>query len=112
MDPKSFTPSYPGELVEASDARGAGGPAFNPAPLPPALDLNGPEIRLALSEADRALGRLDGAGRGIDQPERLLAGLLKNEAVLSNAIEGTHTSLADLALFEASGGAPRTAYDQ
>ncbi len=40
--------------------------------------------------------------RQIERPELLFANYLRKEAVLSSAIEGTHTSLADLALFEAS----------
>jgi Fic family protein len=38
----------------------------------------------------------------IERPERLFAPYMRREALLSSAIEGTHTTLADLVLFEAS----------
>lgn len=104
MDRQSFTSHAPGELVEASDPRGNRGPAFVPAMLPPSIEtsLGDRELRLALSKAAHELSNLNGMARQIDRPELLLEGYLRNEAVLSSAIEGTHTSLADLALFEAS----------
>jgi len=102
MDPRSFTPRSPGKLVEAADAQGGRGLAFLPADLPPEIDLSSRELRVALSAADQELTRLDGIARQIDRPDLLFAGYLRNEAVFSSAIEGTHTSLADLALFEAS----------
>jgi Fic family protein len=78
------------------------GPAFIPSFLPPSGDFSGREIRLALSEADQEVARLDGIAHQIEHPELLFSHYLKREAVLSSAIEGTHTTLADLVLFEAS----------
>ncbi len=96
-----FRPNAPGRLVQATDARGASGLAFVPDHLPPEkLDLSRRDLRLALSEADQALARLDGIARQIERPDLLFSSYLRREAMLSSAIEGTHTTLADLALFE------------
>lgn len=85
--------------------------AFLPKNLPPVADFGSLELRLALSEADQELTRLDGIARQIEEPELLFANYLKREAVLSSAIEGTHTTLEDLVLFEATRQL-RTADDQ
>ncbi|WP_250284553.1 MULTISPECIES: Fic/DOC family N-terminal domain-containing protein [unclassified Frankia] len=74
--------------------------AFVPPPLPPALDLDRSLIRL-LSDADRALGELAGAGRTLPNPRLLARALVRREAVLSSRIEGTQASVSDLVLFEA-----------
>jgi Fic family protein len=55
-----------------------------------------------LSEADRALGTLDGIGRTLPNPYLLISPFLSREAVASSRIEGTQASLSDLFLFEAS----------
>lgn len=101
MRVSQFTPNAPGRLVEATDARGAKGVAFLPDHLPPLkLDLSARALRLSLSDADRAVARLDGIARQIERPDLLFGAYLRREALLSSAIEGTHTTLADLALFE------------
>ncbi len=82
--------------------------AFIPEPLPPAdLDLSGP-VTAALSRADLALGRLDGAVDTLPHPELFTAMYVRREAVLSSQIEGTQASLDDLVAAEArlSGGEP------
>lgn len=101
MNAGNFLPSSPGKLVEALDARGQRGKAYVPGFLPPKLKWSA-EMRLAQSAADQELARLDGIARQIDRPELLFANYLKREAVLSSAIEGTHTTFEDLVLFEAS----------
>jgi Fic family protein len=53
-----------------------------------------------LSEADRAIGQLAGAGHLLPNPYLLSHALLRREAVLSSRIEGTRASLSDLVLFE------------
>lgn len=73
--------------------------AFLPPPLPPELPLSGALVR-QLSAADRALGELAGAGRGLPNPQLLARPLLRREAVLSSRIEGTQASLSELVLFE------------
>lgn len=75
--------------------------AFIPEPLPPGdLDLSGP-VTAALSRADIALGRLDGAVETLPHPELFTAMYVRREAVLSSQIEGTQASLDDLVAAEA-----------
>jgi len=76
--------------------------AFIPAPLPPV-----PQVQLAgslqrlLSEADRALGRLDGSVQTLPNPDLFVYMYVRKEAVLSSQIEGTQSSLQDLLAAEA-----------
>ncbi len=75
---------------------------FMPAPLPPnpPLDLGGELARL-LSQADRALGRLDGSVLTLPNPDLFVFMYVRKEAVLSSQIEGTQSSLQDLLAAEA-----------
>ena len=75
--------------------------AFRPSPLPPrpAIEFS-QTLTLALSRADRALARLDGAVGTIPDPEMLVYAFMRQEAVLSSQIEGTEASLEDLLEFE------------
>ena len=82
--------------------------AFVPPPLPPSLPLTHGLVQL-LSEADRSVGELAGAGASLPDTHLLVGPLLRREAVLSSRIEGTLASLTDLVLFEAD--APSTAPD-
>jgi len=102
MDPSQFHAGYPGSLVEATDAWGNAGHAFVPEALPPTLNLGTRDLRLALSGADQALSRLEGIARQIERPDLLFRNYLRREAVLSSKIEGTHTTLVDLILYEAT----------
>ncbi len=98
---ENFTPQAPGELVDITDEAGNKGVAFLPLRLPidiPAV--SGKSIRLALSRADSELARLDGVAGNIADPENLFLSALRREALLSSKIEGTRTTLADLALFD------------
>lgn len=76
--------------------------AFLPAPLPPVppVSLDGTLGRL-LSQADRALGRLDGAVITLPDPDLFVFMYVRKEAVLSSQIEGTQSSLQDLLAAEA-----------
>ncbi len=76
--------------------------AFIPAPLPPdpPLDLAG-ELQRLLSQADRALGRLDGSVLTLPNPDLFVFMYVRKEAVLSSQIEGTQSSLQDLLAAEA-----------
>ena len=76
--------------------------AFLPAPLPPdpPLRLDG-ELQLLLSQADRALGRLDGSVETLPNPDLFVLMYVRKEAVLSSQIEGTQSSLQDLLAAEA-----------
>lgn len=76
--------------------------AFVPDPLPPTLSLNW-EIHKDLSAADHALGELAGVGSMIPHPHLLISPFLRREAVLSSRIEGTTTTVRQLALLEATG---------
>jgi Fic family protein len=53
-----------------------------------------------LSEADRALGRLDGATSTLPNPDLFVAMYVRQEAVLSSQIEGTESTLEDVLEFE------------
>lgn len=75
--------------------------AFVPAPLPPPdLDVDR-RLQALLSDADLALGRLDGAVDVVPQPEQFVLMYVRREAVLSSQIEGTHASLMDVLEYEA-----------
>jgi len=58
-------------------------------------------LQLALSNADRALARLDGAALILPNPELFVYAFMRQEAVLSSQIEGTQSSLDDLFEYEA-----------
>ena len=75
--------------------------AFLPDLLPPRRQWS-PLVWQTLSHADRAIGRLDGIARQIEHPEHLFRNFLRREAVLSSRIEGTKTTIAGLAYYEAS----------
>ena len=93
MDPKNFVDDRFGKVVKSPGRFGYW--AFRPAPLPRSLTLD--ELTIArLSEADRALGRLAGAGRILPNPHLLVRPYLTREALSSNRIEGTQASLSDV----------------
>jgi Fic family protein len=71
--------------------------AFMPAPLPPvpAVQISG-QVQQLLSEADLALGRLDGSIQILPNPDLFVYMYVRKEAVLSSQIEGTQSSLQDL----------------
>jgi Fic family protein len=76
--------------------------AFFPAALPPTppVIVSG-ELQRRLSEADRALGRLDGSVQTLPNPDLFVYMYVRKEAVLSSQIEGTQSSLQDLLAAEA-----------
>ena len=83
-------------------AQSAGYRAFNPKPLPPDPPVQlGPELQRDLSNADRALGRLDGSVETLPHPNLFVYMYVRKEAVLSSQIEGTQSSLQDLLAAEA-----------
>jgi len=76
--------------------------AFIPAPLPPEPPLRmDAEMRALVSDADRAIGRLDGVTELLPSPDWFVAMYVRKEAVYSAQIEGTQASLTDLFEFEA-----------
>ena len=76
--------------------------AFIPNPLPPvpAIDLTG-NVQALLSQADHALGLLEGAALLLPNPELFVFMYIRKEAVLSSQIEGTQSSLQDVLATEA-----------
>src|SRR6478672_10953722 len=76
--------------------------AFLPGRLPPnpPVRIDG-ELQLRLSEADRALGRLDGSIYTLPNPDLFVYMYVRKEAVLSSQIEGAQSSLQDLLSAEA-----------
>ena len=85
----------------------AGYRAFIPNPLPPippiALD---EEMWNLLSQADLAVGRLDGSTETLPNPDLFVFMYVRREAVLSSQIEGTQASLIDVLEFEAQATEP------
>jgi len=76
--------------------------AFLPKPLPPKPPIRYDErLAGALSRADRALGRLDGAAEILPNPDLFVAMYVRKEAVLSSQIENTQASLSDVLEYEA-----------
>lgn len=76
--------------------------AFLPAPLPPQppIRLDG-AVQARLSQADRAIGRLDGSIHTLPNPDLFVFMYVRKEAVLSSQIEGTQSSLQDVLAAEA-----------
>ena len=76
--------------------------AFIPEPLPPnpPVDVSN-ELQVLLSQADRALGRLDGSIQTLPNPDLFVFMYVRKEAVLSSQIEGTQSSLQDVLAAEA-----------
>lgn len=79
----------------------AGYRAFIPNPLPPEELQIDTELQALASQADVALGRLDGVVRVIQDPDLFVLQYVRREAVLSSQIEGTHASLMDVLEYEA-----------
>ncbi|WP_230672858.1 Fic family protein [Rathayibacter sp. Leaf248] len=68
---------------------------YLPKPIPRTLDLSA-DVVSALSEADAALGHLQGLGMLITDPGQLIGPYLRREALASSRIEGTQASLSDV----------------
>ncbi len=102
-------PGRAGKFVEQP----GGYRAFIPAPPPPLstpLEM-GEEMVCLLSDADRSLGRLDGAATTLPNPDLFVAMYVRLEAVLSSQIEGTKSTLEDLLRYEAGAAAAREPKD-
>lgn len=78
--------------------------AFIPPRLPPVPPLDLGPMQHLLSQADQALGRLDGLASILPDKNLLLYMYVRKEAVLSSQIEGTQSSLSDLLRYEADEG--------
>lgn len=107
MVPEDFSPRLRNRLtyvdkVAAHALVEPGAPAYwayVPAVLPKSVDLSA-DLISQLSNADRAVGELAGAGKTLQDPHLLIRPFIRREAVLSSRIEGTEASLRDLFLFE------------
>jgi hypothetical protein len=69
--------------------------AFVPRSLPNHFDLRQRTYK-AVSEAERAIGRLDAAVRRVPNPSVLVRPALYREAVSTSALEGTYAPLAEV----------------
>lgn len=117
--------SAPGDLsaperIQADNAQRAGQyvvqpqgyRAFLPAPLPPVPPIRlDNELLALLSQADQALGRLDGSIQTLPDPDLFVFMYVRKEAVLSSEIEGTQSSLQDVLAAEARIRTPGRAPD-
>ena len=70
--------------------------AFVPAPFPPRDLKLDDDLILALSRADRALARLDGAASVLPDVDLFISMYVFQEATQSSQIEGTEATLADV----------------
>lgn len=94
MEPSDFQ-NPPGSLVKNLD----GNWAYVPNPLPPAINWTY-DLFEAIHEAVIAVSRLDGLGRRLPNPQRLVRMFLRREAELSSRIENTHASVKEMVLFD------------
>lgn len=99
MDPTKYTDETFGRAARRPGDKWAFW-YFDPAPIPRELDLDAATV-LALSEADAALGHLQGLGHLIADPQLLLGPYITREALASSRIEGTQASLAEVLQAEA-----------
>jgi Fic family protein len=97
VDPARFVDKTFGEVRRVPGTHGYD--HYVPAPIPRDLELSRETTR-SLSAADRALGRLAGAGRLLANPHLLVQPYLTAEALASSRIEGTQASLSEV--FEAA----------
>lgn len=109
MDPKNFVDSPFGSAQRVPGDKWAFW-HYRPEPIPRNLTLE-PETVLALSDADAALGHLQGLSALISDPELLIGPYLTREAVASSRIEGTQASLSDVMQAEAGEDAPSESED-
>ncbi|MGD9723829.1 MAG: Fic family protein [Pirellulales bacterium] len=94
MKPEDFTNCYTGRLAQIGEHW-----AFVPRELPPGLSCEA-EVLQESDAAMLALGELRAIIPFMPNPELLTYPFLRREAVLSSKIEGTHTELGQLYLFE------------
>lgn len=86
--------------------------AYIPKPLPPDPPIQiSQELAEVLSQADLAVGRLDGASGILPNPDLFVGMYVRREAVLSSQIEGTQASLLDLLDYEVDAQTSQTPRD-
>jgi len=95
MNPELFRDSPSGVLALTERSQFA----FVPDPLPP-KEIDYSSVLYRLSNAATLVGQLAGTGRISANPYLLVRPLQRKEAVASSSMEGTHTTLSQLFLFE------------
>ena len=101
MEPSRFTTSTFGRPARRPGDKWAFW-YFDPAPIPRQLHLE-PATVIALSDANLALGQLQGLGQLIADPQLLIGPYITREALASTRIEGTQASLAQVLRAAAEG---------
>jgi Fic family protein len=96
VTPGDLTEASPGRLVRTVEDLWA----FVPNALPPPLSLS-PALAARLERASRAVGELKRLAESIPAAHLMRQGFVHREAVLSSRIEGTTTTVEQLAYFEA-----------
>jgi Fic family protein len=96
MNPQDFLSTAPGQPVQTSRQYWA----FIPDALPPQITWP-PALVSLLGDAARHLALLAEAGAHFPNPNAMVRAFVRQEAVLSSRIEGTHTTLEQLYTFEA-----------
>ena len=100
MDPKDFENSNSGRVIRVGQGQTAYW-AFVPNTLPPNITIDW-ELAGLNARAERAMGELAGLGRMLPNPRLFINPFLRREAVLSSRIEGTHSDLTDLYIYESA----------
>ncbi len=100
MDRANFANEAPGKLIPVNIPQEDW--AFIPHELPPdwTFSVDSNEIWLLLCEAKESLGRLDGIGQTLHDPQLLLRPLGGREALTSSSLEGTYVTPHELLFFE------------
>lgn len=110
MNPASFTPNAPGDLVTIASISGNPAWAFVPHALPPELEADH-DVADAIGRATLALGNLNGAGQMLRSPDLLIRPFVQREALASSRIEGTKADYDQLIRLEARDDEPEMADD-
>ncbi|HWR64817.1 MAG TPA: Fic family protein [Bellilinea sp.] len=97
MNPKDFHSQAAGKTLFTPN----GFWTFIPNPLPPELSWSTGLVS-ALGDAERELSRLSAMVLSFPFPRLLIQPFIREEAVISSRIEGTHASLFDLFTYEAA----------
>lgn len=101
MEKEEFIDSH-GEIKQVESSKWGAYFAFSPRPLPPQINFD-QKLALAISKAERTVGKLSGVGLQLPNANLLVMPYLRKEALSSSRIEGTRISLSDLLLSEAKG---------
>ena len=102
MDAARFADSIFGSATREPGNK-SGFTYYLPKPIPRQLDLSAGVVS-ALSDADAALGLLQGLGMLITDPSLLIGPYLRREALASSRIEGTQASLSEVFQSEIEAG--------